>query len=231
MRTSAYNTAQYLSCYSATPVLLLCYASATQSKKSSSLLPQFVGKPLQAEHINHQIWVCAPDLYASPTNLEVFRRRISPEDLQPTVKICVDGLDSSLVAVKLSATAKLRLLAKNRADAGVAVPSLVPLLRCSDPWTQEHAVTALSQEDLQPTVKICIDGLRQNNQICVHGSEVAGGASGGGRERDGGQGKRWWCVNGGGGDSGGGGGQIRVFLMLIVAALGFAFGFSRVLHQ
>ncbi|KOM52518.1 hypothetical protein LR48_Vigan09g117700 [Vigna angularis] len=50
-----------------------------------------------------------------------------------------------------------------------AVPGLVPLLRCSEPWTQEHAVTALSPEDLQPTVKICVDGLRQNNQICVHG--------------------------------------------------------------
>ncbi|KAA8519175.1 hypothetical protein F0562_013431 [Nyssa sinensis] len=51
---------------------------------------------------------------------------ISPEDLQPTVKICVDGLQSPSVAVKRSAAAKLRLLAKNR-----------------DPWTQEHAVTAL----------------------------------------------------------------------------------------
>lgn len=74
---------------------------------------------------------------------------ISPEDLQPTVKLCVDGLQSSSVAVKRSAAAKLRLLAKNRADNRVligesgAVPLLVPLLRCSDPWTQEHAVTAL----------------------------------------------------------------------------------------
>ncbi|KAK7348369.1 hypothetical protein VNO80_22922 [Phaseolus coccineus] len=74
---------------------------------------------------------------------------ISPEDLQPTVKICVDGLHSSSVAVKRSAAAKLRLLAKNRADNRAligesgAVPALVPLLRCSDPWTQEHAVTAL----------------------------------------------------------------------------------------
>ncbi|KAK2394294.1 U-box domain-containing protein [Trifolium repens] len=74
---------------------------------------------------------------------------ISPEDLQPTVKLCIDGLQSSSVAVKRSAAAKLRLLAKNRADNRVlicesgAVPFLVPLLRCSDPWTQEHAVTAL----------------------------------------------------------------------------------------
>lgn len=74
---------------------------------------------------------------------------ISPEDLQPTVKLCIDGLQSSSVAVKRSAAAKLRLLAKNRADNRVligesgAVPFLVPLLRCTDPWTQEHAVTAL----------------------------------------------------------------------------------------
>ncbi|KAL6990663.1 hypothetical protein U1Q18_008782 [Sarracenia purpurea var. burkii] len=74
---------------------------------------------------------------------------ISPEDLQPTVKICVDGLQSSSIAVKRSAAAKLRLLAKNRTDNRAligesgAVPALIPLLRCSDPWTQEHAVTAL----------------------------------------------------------------------------------------
>ncbi|KAE7995264.1 hypothetical protein FH972_000083 [Carpinus fangiana] len=75
---------------------------------------------------------------------------ISPEDLQPTVKICVDGLQSPSTAVKRSAAAKLRLLAKNRADNRAligesgAVPALIPLLRCSsDPLTQEHAVTAL----------------------------------------------------------------------------------------
>lgn len=74
---------------------------------------------------------------------------ISPEDLQPTVKICVDGLQSSSIAVKRSAAAKLRLLAKNRSDNRAligesgAIPALIPLLRCSDPWTQEHAVTAL----------------------------------------------------------------------------------------
>ncbi|GAB4830755.1 hypothetical protein Ancab_004788 [Ancistrocladus abbreviatus] len=74
---------------------------------------------------------------------------ISPEDLQPTVKICIDGLQSPSIAVKRSAAAKLRLLAKNRSDNRAliaesgAVPALIPLLRCSDPWTQENAVTAL----------------------------------------------------------------------------------------
>ncbi|KOM37450.1 hypothetical protein LR48_Vigan03g083200 [Vigna angularis] len=61
---------------------------------------------------------------------------ISPEDLQPMVKICIDGLQSQLVAVKHSTTAKLRLLAKNCADNWIliaksgAVPVLVPLHRC-----------------------------------------------------------------------------------------------------
>ncbi|PPS04139.1 hypothetical protein GOBAR_AA16520 [Gossypium barbadense] len=71
------------------------------------------------------------------------------KDLQPTVKICIDGLESPSVAVKRSAAAKLRLLAKNRVDNRAligesgAIPALIPLLRNSDPWTQEHAVTAL----------------------------------------------------------------------------------------
>ncbi|KAJ9556256.1 hypothetical protein OSB04_010870 [Centaurea solstitialis] len=39
---------------------------------------------------------------------------ISPEDLQPTIKIYVDSLASTSVAVKRSAAAKLRLLAKLR---------------------------------------------------------------------------------------------------------------------
>ncbi|KAL8091180.1 uncharacterized protein LOC141698688 [Apium graveolens] len=74
---------------------------------------------------------------------------ISPEDLAPTVKMCIDGLNSSSINVKRSGAAKLRLLAKNRADNRAligesgAVPALIPLLHSSDPWTQEHAVTAL----------------------------------------------------------------------------------------
>lgn len=87
---------------------------------------------------------------------------ISPEDLQPTVKMCVDGLQSPSVAVKRSAAAKLRLLAKNRADNRAligesgAVPALIPLLRCTDPWTQEHAVTALLNLSLHEENKTLI---------------------------------------------------------------------------
>ncbi|KAJ1428670.1 Armadillo-type fold [Sesbania bispinosa] len=91
---------------------------------------------------------------------------ISPEDLQPTVKLCIDGLQSPSVAVKRSAAAKLRLLAKNRADNRVligesgAVAVLVPLLRCSDPWTQEHAVTALLNLSLHEDNKKLITNAR-----------------------------------------------------------------------
>ncbi|KAG9443588.1 hypothetical protein H6P81_014928 [Aristolochia fimbriata] len=71
------------------------------------------------------------------------------ESLRPTVQICVKGLQSGSVADQRSAAAKLRLLAKNRAEnreligSSGAIPALVPLLRSVDPSTQEHAVTAL----------------------------------------------------------------------------------------
>lgn len=87
---------------------------------------------------------------------------ISPEDIQPTVKLCVDSLQSSSIALKRSAAAKLRQLAKNRADIRAligesgAVPALIPLLRCSDPTTQEHAVTALLNLSLLETNKSLI---------------------------------------------------------------------------
>ncbi|CAH8317038.1 unnamed protein product [Eruca vesicaria subsp. sativa] len=87
---------------------------------------------------------------------------ISPEDLQPTVKLCIDGLRSCSVAIKRSAAAKLRLLAKNRADNRVligesgAIQGLIPLLRCNDPWTQEHAVTALLNLSLHDQNKAVI---------------------------------------------------------------------------
>ncbi|TKY72242.1 U-box domain-containing protein 4 [Spatholobus suberectus] len=104
---------------------------------------------------------CAGFLQRESFSTEIIES-ISPEDLQPTVKICVDGLQSQSVAVKRSAAAKLRLLAKNRADNRVliaesgAVPLLVPLLRCSDPWTQEHAVTALLNLSLHEDNKMLI---------------------------------------------------------------------------
>ncbi|KAL2473501.1 ARM repeat superfamily protein [Forsythia ovata] len=87
---------------------------------------------------------------------------ISPEDLQPNVKLCLDGLQSSSIAVKRSAAAKLRLMAKNRADnreligESGAVQALIPLLLCSDPWTQEHAVTALLNLSLHESNKSLI---------------------------------------------------------------------------
>ncbi|KAF8414215.1 hypothetical protein HHK36_002215 [Tetracentron sinense] len=87
---------------------------------------------------------------------------ISPEDLQPAVKICIDGLQSPSIAVKRSAASKLRLLAKNRSENRAligesgAIPALIPLLRRSDPWTQEHAVTALLNLSLHEENKALI---------------------------------------------------------------------------
>ncbi|OVA03827.1 Armadillo [Macleaya cordata] len=74
---------------------------------------------------------------------------ISTENLEQAVQICIEGLHSESVALKRSSAEKLRLLAKNRSEnraligESSAIPALVPLLRCADPWTQEHAVTAL----------------------------------------------------------------------------------------
>ncbi|KAK9133012.1 hypothetical protein Scep_012540 [Stephania cephalantha] len=74
---------------------------------------------------------------------------ISMESLISAVKICIEGLKSSSIDIKRSAAAKVRLLAKNRLENRAligeygAIPELIPLLRCTDPWTQEHAVTAL----------------------------------------------------------------------------------------
>lgn len=74
---------------------------------------------------------------------------VSADNLAPAVNICLEGLQSSCTDIKRSAAAKLRFLAKNRSENRAvigesgAISALVPLLRCTDPWTQEHAVTAL----------------------------------------------------------------------------------------
>ncbi|KZV16050.1 U-box domain-containing protein 4-like [Dorcoceras hygrometricum] len=74
---------------------------------------------------------------------------VATEFFQPTVKICVDELQSTSPVVKRSAAGKLRLLAKSRSDNRAligdsgAIPALIPLLICSDPASQEQAATAL----------------------------------------------------------------------------------------
>ncbi|KOM34695.1 hypothetical protein LR48_Vigan02g084500 [Vigna angularis] len=155
------------------PLLLLCYTSTTQSDLSlksqapyclgllgnlclnHSLLPRFVGKPLQVEHSNHQIWVSAPDLYASPTNLKL-TGSISPEDLAKGSSAHGEDLrrrtaffvgggeaigDGEAEAVGEEQSGR-RSSGALIGESG-AVPGLVSLLRYSDLWTQEHAVTAL----------------------------------------------------------------------------------------
>ncbi|KAF5206500.1 U-box domain-containing protein [Thalictrum thalictroides] len=87
---------------------------------------------------------------------------ISPENLEQAVKICLEGLESSSIDIKRSAAAKLRFLAKNRSENRAvigesgAISALIPLLRCNDPWTQEHAVTALFNLSLHEENKILI---------------------------------------------------------------------------
>ncbi|KAL5583080.1 hypothetical protein UlMin_015522 [Ulmus minor] len=89
-----------------------------------------------------------------------------PPCLQPTIKIWVDGLKSSSVAVKRSAMAKLRLLVKNQSDNRAligesnAIPAMIPLLQCSDPWTQEHTVIALLNLSLHEGNKALITNTR-----------------------------------------------------------------------
>ncbi|XP_043689759.1 U-box domain-containing protein 4-like isoform X2 [Telopea speciosissima] len=85
-----------------------------------------------------------------------------PENLETAVEICVEGLQSSSISVQSSAAAKLRLLAKNRSENRAligesgAIPALIPLLGCSDPWAQEHAVTALLNLSLHEDNKTLI---------------------------------------------------------------------------
>ncbi|KAL5729747.1 hypothetical protein ACHQM5_002650 [Ranunculus cassubicifolius] len=70
-------------------------------------------------------------------------------DQEPWLGFLQKGLQSPSTDIKRSAAAKLRFLAKNRSENRAvigesgAVAALISLLRCSDPWTQEHAVTAL----------------------------------------------------------------------------------------
>ncbi|XP_077216241.1 ARM repeat superfamily protein [Tasmannia lanceolata] len=92
---------------------------------------------------------------------EIFES-VSVENLESSVKISVKNLESLSIDVKRSAAAKLRLLAKNRpenraviGDSG-AIRALIPLLKCTDPSTQEHSVTALLNLSLYEPNKITI---------------------------------------------------------------------------
>ncbi|GAA0170242.1 hypothetical protein Leryth_019653 [Lithospermum erythrorhizon] len=102
-----------------------------------------------------------PELEGEIFSTEIIEN-ISPEDLQPTVRLCVDGLNSTSLAIKRSAAATLRLLAKNRAENRAligesgAISALIPLLRSPDPLIQENAVTALLNLSLHDDNKCVI---------------------------------------------------------------------------
>ncbi|OVA15123.1 Armadillo [Macleaya cordata] len=116
-----------------------------QSSETSSLEPDSWLGFLKREELSSEIFECN-----------------SPENLEQSVKSYIEDLKSSSTTVKRSAAANIRLLAKNssenRAFIGEsgAIPVLIPLLRCVDPWTQEHAVTALLNLSLHEENKTLI---------------------------------------------------------------------------
>ncbi|GJY38011.1 U-box domain-containing protein 4 [Tanacetum coccineum] len=127
---------------------------------SSAYMSDVSGELQRLASLDHFLPTQQQELYTDDEPCEGFLEResfsteiiesISPEDLQPMVKICVDSLSSNSLAVKRSAAAKLRLLAKNRSDNRAligrepgAIQALITLVKSTDPQTQEHAVTAL----------------------------------------------------------------------------------------
>ncbi|MQM21401.1 hypothetical protein Taro_054441 [Colocasia esculenta] len=92
---------------------------------------------------------------ASLTSGEIYEV-VTLDNLEAAVRSYVDILDSSSVESKRAAAAKLRLLAKHRSDFRAvigacpgSIAALVPLLRSTDPATQENAVTALLNLSLE----------------------------------------------------------------------------------
>ncbi|MFS8000297.1 putative armadillo-like helical protein [Helianthus anomalus] len=88
---------------------------------------------------------------------------ISPEDLQPTISNCQNSVASENRA-------------DNRALIGEsgAVPALIPLLRCLDPCTQEHVVTALLNLSLLDDNKPLIAGaVKSLIYVLKTGTEVS----------------------------------------------------------
>ncbi|CAL9073536.1 unnamed protein product [Musa acuminata var. zebrina] len=85
--------------------------------------------------------------------------RTSVESVEPAVRACMEGLGSSSPEKKRAAAAGIRLLAKHRSEfreligASGAIPSLVPLLKSTDPAAQENAVTALLNLSLEEANK------------------------------------------------------------------------------
>ncbi|KAI3975883.1 hypothetical protein MKX01_017562 [Papaver californicum] len=105
-----------------------------------------------------------PDSWLGFLNREELSSEIyeCEENLEKSVLGYVVQLKSSSLSVQRSAAANIRLLAKNssenRAIIGEsgAIPVLISLLKCSDPWTQEHSVTALLNLSLHEENKILI---------------------------------------------------------------------------
>lgn len=85
------------------------------------------------------------------------------ESIEPIVRSCVEILNGACTSSKKSAASRLRFLAKNRSDFRIligtfpnAIPSLIPLLRSTEPALQENAVTALLNLSLEERNKASI---------------------------------------------------------------------------
>ncbi|WOL17622.1 U-box domain-containing protein 4-like [Canna indica] len=93
------------------------------------------------------------------TSSSVIVDGVSVESMEPTVRACVEGLGSPSPEMRRAAAAGVRLLAKHRSDiraligASGAIPLLVPLLKSTDPATQESAVTAVLNLSLEEANK------------------------------------------------------------------------------
>ncbi|KAJ3672996.1 hypothetical protein LUZ60_006370 [Juncus effusus] len=105
----------------------------------------------------------SPDLPDLDLNSSELLESMPLASLEPVVKSCIEKLHSSSVEdEKRKAAARIRLLAKHRSDlreligASGAIPVLVPLLRSTDPATQESAVTALLNLSLEESNKAAI---------------------------------------------------------------------------
>lgn len=118
---------------------------------------------------------------ASATQLDTCDSVLS-ENLEQTVKNCIENLDFPSVSVRRSAAEKLRGLAKNRSENRAligelgAVPALIALLHCSDSCIQEHSVTALLNLSLLEENRYIISrlgGIRPLVHVLESGSETS----------------------------------------------------------
>lgn len=103
----------------------------------------------------------SPETSDLPDSETAFLDTMSVDEAKPAVNSCAETLSNSSAPIesKRAAAAKLRLLAKHRSDfreiigLSGAIQALIPLLRSTDPASQENAVTALLNLSLEQSNK------------------------------------------------------------------------------